>query len=547
MENFRPPGPYVGNRREQQTWRALALLFFYRLTLVLALSAAYFSGLGPSLLGSSSGNLFTATSLVYLSFVVSSGLFLYWRSPPADQQVQFTLLIDILGITLLMHASGGITSGLGLLIAVSIANGSLLLRGRPALLFAALASLAVLAEQLYAHLHGLFPVTAYTQGGMLGITFFAVALLARGLSRRVQETEHLARQRGLDLANMAQLNEYIIRHINTGVLVVDRDSTIRLMNETASQLLGLPETRADDRLSDALPELALLVDNWRQNPQTPPSTFQPQPGARELKPELTPLNAGAGTLIILEDTARVAAQAQQMKLASLGRLTASIAHEIRNPLGAISHAGQLLAESPELNRADRRLTEIIKDNSIRVNDVIETVLQLSRRNRARPEYLWLSAWTEHFLDDFCRTRLVDPGLFQVQIAPADFQVQADPRQLQQILGNLCDNALTYAAGEDHPLQVRFEGGLALEDHHPLLHVIDNGPGILPENVSQIFEPFFTTGAKGTGLGLYIVKELCEINNMDIEYTSIPSGGSCFRLGFRSWKSVNQPGKGAWQR
>ena len=541
MENSPPSGPYTDRRRKPQTWRALRLFFFYRLVLVLALSAAYFSGLGPSLLGSSSPDLFEATIVVYLGFVLSSGLFPFWRSPSSALQVQFALFIDILGITLLMHASGGITSGLGLLIAVSIANGSLLMGGRPAMLFAALASLTVLAEQLYAQLEGLFPVTAYAQGGILGITFFAVAVLAHVLSLRVQETERVSRQRGLDLANLARLNEYIIRHMNTGVLVVDRDSTIRLMNETASHLLDLPETRVGDPLSAALPEMALLVDSWGRDRQTQPPAFQPQPGTRELKPELIPLGADAGTLIILEDTARVAAQAQQMKLASLGRLAASIAHEIRNPLGAISHAGQLLAESPELNRGDRRLTEIIRDNSIRVNDVIETVLQLSRRNRARTEYLRLNTWTGHFVDDFCRTRLVDPGLFQVHIAPADFQVQADPRQLQQILDNLCDNAVRYAAGEDRSPQIRIEGGLELEGHYPLLDVIDNGPGILPENASQIFEPFFTTGAKGTGLGLYIVKELCEINNIDIEYISAPAGGSCFRLGFRSWKSGDREG------
>jgi two-component system sensor histidine kinase PilS (NtrC family) len=536
MENSPPSGPYTDRRRKPQTWRALRLFFFYRLVLVSALSAAYFSGLGPSYLGSSSAHLFEATIVVYLGLVVSSSLFQFWRSPPADQQVQSALFIDIIAITLLMHASGGITSGLGLLIAVSIANGSLLLGGRLALLFAALASLAILTEQLYAQLKGLFPVTAYTQAGMLGITFFAIALLAHVLSRRVQETERLARQRGLDLANLAQLNEYIIRNMNTGVLVVDRDSSIRLMNETAHLLTGLPKTGAGTPLSAVLPELSLLLDSWRRDPQTPPPAFQPQPGARELKPELTPLGADAGTLIILEDSARVAAQAQQMKLAALGRLTASIAHEIRNPLGAISHAGQLLAESPELNRGDRRLTEIIKDNSIRVNDVIETVLQLSRRDRAQPEYLRLSSWTGHFVDDFCRSRSVDPEVFQVHIEPADFLVQADPRQLQQILGNLCDNALKYAAGADRSPQIRIEGGLELEGRYPLLDVIDNGPGIPSENTNQIFEPFFTTGAKGTGLGLYIVKELCANNNIEIEYIAPPGVGSCFRLGFRSWKN-----------
>jgi two-component system sensor histidine kinase PilS (NtrC family) len=488
-------------------------------------------------LGSSFPDLFSTTIVVYMGFVVSSGLLLYWHTHPADQQVQFSLVTDILAITLLTHASGGISSGLGLLIAISIANGSLLMGGRLALLYAALASLAVLTEQVYAQLNNLFSDTAYTQGGLLGITFFAVALLAHGLSHRVKETERLARQRSLDLANMAQLNEFVIQHMHTGVLVVDRDGKIRLINETARELLGIAKDEAGQPLSNATPELALLVSNWHRNPHTPQTAFRPQRGGADLKPQLTLLgtDASSGTLIFLEDTAQVSEQAQQMKLASLGRLTASIAHEIRNPLGAISHAGQLLAESPQLSRGDQRLTEIIKDNSIRVNDVIETVLQLSRRERARPEFLWLSSWTEQFVDNFCRSRMVDPGLFKVEIGIIDFQIQADPRQLSQVVSNLCDNALKFSSVQGISPHIRLEGGLELGRSRPFLDVIDNGPGIPVENARQIFEPFFTTGAKGTGLGLYIAKELCEINKIDLKYVPAVSTGSCFRLGFRLWK------------
>jgi len=533
-------GLFTAIGSEQQRWRALRLFVIYRLTLVLTLIVAYFSGLGPNLLGTSSSELFEATILVFLVFVVSSGLFLFWRTPPADQQVQFALFIDIIAVTLLTHASGGITSGLGILIAVSIAIGSLLLSGRLALMFAAMAAMAILIEQLYAQVKGLFPVTAYTQAGMLGITFFAVALMAHGLSRRVQETERLARQRSLDLANMEQLNEYVIHHMNTGVVVLESDSTIRLMNATAGHLLGLPESAVGTPLSSALPGLASLVDDWNRDSQTPPPAFRLQPGVRELRPELAHVGENGGTLVFLEDSARVAAQAQQMKLASLGRLTASIAHEIRNPLGAISHAGQLLAESPELSRGDHRLTEIIQDNSSRLNDIVETVLQISRRDRAQAQYLPLDSWIERFLEHFCRTRSVESGLFEAHITPANFQIRADPRQLQQILDNLCDNALKYATSDAAPLRIRLEGGLELKGRHPLLDVIDNGPGIPIEHVDQIFEPFFTTGTTGAGLGLYITKELCEINNIVIQYIYDPGGGSCFRLGFRSWRSGTDP-------
>jgi len=517
----------------------LRLFLIYRLVLALGLSFAFFSGLGPSLLGSELPSLFAATVLAYLGLVISSVLFFAWRFPAAEQQIQLTLFVDTLAIILMMHASGGIRSGLGLLIAISIALSSLLTGGRLALLFAALASLAVLSEQVYTQLADPFPVTAYTQGGLLGITFFSVAMLAHVFAGRLQETEQLARQRGLDLANLAQLNEYIIQHMTTGVLVVDNDATIRLMNDTACSLLGMPGVRTSDSLETQLPELALLANAWERDPRGTPGTFRPQPGGRELRPQFAQLGAErySGMLIFLEDNARMMEQAQQMKLASLGRLTASIAHEIRNPLGAISHAGQLLAESPDLSRGDQRLTEIIKGNSQRVNDIIETVLQLSRRNRAYPEYVALETWTAQFVEEFCRSRILDPERFKVRIEPCGVQVQIDTRQLAQVLGNLCDNALKYGGSTaDFPGSVRLNGGRIPESPFPVLDVLDNGPGIVPEHLRQIFEPFFTTDTKGTGLGLYIAKELCEINQIDLDYVPAPLGGGGFRLSFHNWRT-----------
>lgn len=542
MPNRKRPTSKLSETRISPTWRALTLLFVYRLILVSALGFAIFFNTGPSMLGSSFPQLFKAAIVVYLGFVASSGLFLFWRSPSAEQQVHYAVFIDILAVTVLMHASGGIGSGLGLLIAVSIANASSLTGGRQSLLFAAIGALAVLTEQIYAQTTGQFPKTAYTQGGLLGITYFAVSLLAHGLSRRVQESERLARQRGLDLADMAQLNDYIIRHMNTGVLVVDNNFTIRLINDTAWHLLHMPEARAGDKLGAVLPELGEAVQAWLRDPNATQASFLPHSASREINTEFTRLGSGdrAGTLIFMEDGRRVSEQAQQMKLASLGRLTASIAHEIRNPLGAISHAGQLLGESPDLSRSDKRLTDIIQGNSLRVNDIIETVLQLSRRDGAKPEQLNLRDWARRFVVEFCRSRLLDPGLLSTQVAPEDLRIHVDSRQLQQVVGNLCDNALKYGAEVSHPVRIQIKGSLSPDGPYPILEVIDNGPGIANQYVPQIFEPFFTTGTKSTGLGLYIAKELCEMNHISIKYLPAPSGGSCFQLSFRAVKPLQEP-------
>lgn len=494
-------------------------------------------GLDPSgLLGSAYPALFEVVVTIYLGAVISSGIFFFTRTLSVTTQVSFALYSDVFALTLLMHASGGTTSGLGLLISVSIAAASLLMDGRQALFFAALASLAVLASTGVAHWRGFPSPVEYAQSAFLGIAFFAVALVALILSRRLRATEQLARQRGLDLANMAQLNAYIIEHMNTGVLAVDQDLTIRLMNETAWYLLGMPGAKVGEPLERACNLLPDMIRDWRKDTRGTAPLFRPQLGGAELKPAFAPLGVeSGGILIFLEDSAGVTQQAQQLKLASLGRLTASIAHEIRNPLGAISHAGQLLAESPDLNGADQRLTEIIKANSKRVNTIIETVLQLSRREQARPEYLNLGNWIKEFQDDFVRTRMLDPELFRCYMERANLWIYLDPAHLTQVLTNLCDNALVHGASEQGPASVQLNVGLAKSRPHPFVEVLDQGAGIDPSQVRQIFEPFFTTRAKGTGLGLYIARELCEINQVDLEYLPVPTGGSCFRLNFHRWK------------
>lgn len=519
--------------RRVQTIRALRIFFLYRLLLAMLLGFAFFTGTGPSLLGRSFPDLFGATVVAYLILILLSGSLLLQRRISSDQQVQITLFVDIVIITFLMHASGGISSGLGLLIAVSITIGSLLMRGRLSLLFSALGALAVLTEQMYAQLADHFPTTAYTQGGLLGITFFAVALLSHVLSMRLRETERLARQRGLDLANMAQLNDYIIQQMNTGVLVVDGENRIMMMNETARRQLGLAENAGGKRLDEALPRLVKHLADWQASPGGKPGDFNLGEASRTLRPELIPLGGdkSEGTLLFLEDSARVAEQAQQMKLASLGRFTASIAHEIRNPLGAISHAGQLLAESPALEAPDRRLTEIIRGNSGRVNDIIESILELSRRKAPHPQGLELGEWLKDLVEEFNGDGCKGHHCIELEIGSDSLRVTADPNQLRQVLNNLCDNAVKYGDTGQADFRIRLSVGRSDVSGKPVMTLSDNGPGIAAENRGRIFEPFFTTGAKGTGLGLYISKELCEANRIDLEYSPEPDGGSRFRLQF----------------
>ncbi len=523
--------PYVGY---QASWRHLGWFFSFRLLLAGVLVLVFFLEPVPRVLGSSFPALFSVVSINYLVLVAASGLLMHWRVPNAEQQVHVMVFIDIVAVTLLMHSSGGMTSGLGMLLLVSIIGGSLLMAGQAALLFAALASLAILGEQVYAQITHSPAAPAFFQAGILGASFFAVALLAHVLSLRIRETEQLATQRGLDLANMAELNEYIIQHMRTGILAVDDQRKIHLVNNSARELLGTPRIAPGQSLASACAPLAeQLEKSSREDYRRKTEVFRAVPGGRDVKPGFAQLgSSGAvGTLIFLEDNAGVAQQAQQIKLASLGRLTASIAHEIRNPLGAISHAGQLLDESPDLTQSDRRLTEIIHSNSGRVNGIIESILQLSRREPSRTRLIDLCGWLTEFGEEFKRDYGLDADTLRVNTEGNDILIRADAGQIRQVLTILCENSLKHGTLDDRPLRIYVSGGLVPATRGSVVDVTDNGPGIEAEVVRQMFEPFFTTRNTGTGLGLYIARELCECNQVRLEYIPVSEGGSCFRISF----------------
>ncbi len=516
-------------------WRSLSLYLLYRITLSLTLMFFFYSGSGPTFLGSAVPELFAITGTLYSALAFISVLFFLWRSPNPEQQTYLALFVDICVILLLTHASGGIQTGMGMLIAVSIIAGALIIDGRAALLFAALAALAVITDQVYISLTKTAVSPRFIQAGFLGAVFFATALLTLVLSGRVRASEKLAQDRANELNHLAKINAYVIQHMRTGVLVVDSSGTIVMMNDPAWHLLGMPTTTGS-QLVKASPELAHMLRKYHAGSKRQIYNFRSQRQGPELRAHFRPLGGEekGDILIFLEDTSQITREAQQMKLASLGRLTASIAHEIRNPLGAISHASQLFDESPNMNPADQRLTEIIKTNTARVNQVIENVLQLSRRDPGNPEKIQLKSWLKKVRDDLIKHQGFKKSEVLLQIEPEDTAITADPEQLRQIVTNLCNNAREH--GPKDNLSVQIIGGILQEFDHPVVDVIDNGPGIAPNVAKQIFEPFFTTRNTGTGLGLYIAKELSETNRIRLEYIPGPTGGSCFRLHFDHWQS-----------
>ena len=510
-------------------WRPLRYFNIYRLILSGLFVVLVFWGVAPLPIGQYDAVLFRNTAISYFAFAMLAAVANFYRWPGFNTQVVSQIFTDIIAITLLMHASGGITSGFGMLLVVAVAGGSVLTQGRIAILFAAMASIAVLSQQLYVWLKSPFPSSYYTHAGILGAVMFATAFLVYLSARRIRASELLAAKREVDLANLSQLNEHIIKRMQSGILAIDADNRVRLVNESARHLLGLDSVVAEKKLENVSPKISGQLKLWREDSGRSSYLVEPQSGHMRLTCSFAGIGEDAqdGVLVFLEDASALTQQAQQLKLASLGRMAASIAHEIRNPLGAISHAGQLLSESSNLDRSDQRLTEMIRENSIRMNAIIENVLQLSRREPAEPQILNLSSWLNEFTLNFVDGNQISPDSIQVEVDPEDLQVRADPSQLYQVLWNLCENGLRYGNGAP---RIMITAGISNGSQRPYLDVRDNGTGISAEGLAQIFEPFYTTREDGSGLGLYIARELCEGNKATLDY--VPGrGGACFRISF----------------
>lgn len=511
---------------DEYTWKPLRFLNLYRLTISALFAGLYQLGSLPKPLGSTDPQLFYITSLIYVAFAVLANGPIIWRRPRFDTQVYVHLGVDILAMTVLMHSSGSMESGLGMLLVVTIAAAGMLTEGRTAGLFAALATLAMLTEQAYSHFFNLPGYLSFSRAGMLGATFFATAALARVLANRIRESEALAAQRGVDLANMSRLTEYVIQQMESGVLVVDSARHLRLMNVAAWRLLGFPNAAQQKTLAGVSPELAERLAAWERNAQESLGTLAAADGAGEVLPRFARIG-GAGYLIFLDDATSAAQQAQQLKLAALGRLTASIAHEVRNPLGAIGHAGELLGESENLGQADRRLTEIIRQQVQRVNGIIESVLQLGRRDASQPEVLVLQPWLKRFVEEFIQTVNLPADQIDLSVEPPGLAITFDPNHLRQILANLCQNALEHARETNTGPKVSLR--THVQQDRVFLDVIDTGPGVSTEAQAHLFEPFFTTRKTGTGLGLYVSRELAQCNRARLDYLPATDAPGRFRL------------------
>jgi len=521
-------------------WRVLGLLNLYRVLVPLVLVSLYFLGGGRGI-AVESPRLFFVTAGFYLCFGLFSIILVRRRLSSAYTQTILQASLDIVMLMLLLHAWGGVASGLGLLLLVPVGSLAFLLPPRSALFLAAVTIIALLTHTIWQQVTGRVDINVYPTAGLLGIVLFTIAAAASFIATSVQQSEDLVRQKELDLANLAELSQYILQHLRESLLVVDAADKIRLINESAAEILGGERAVPGALVGEISPRLLYSLSMWRHSERSEdePSSFVAADGARLIQPHFAPLGgiSPGPTLIFLEDTTLMGERVQQSKLAALGRLSASIAHEIRNPVGAMSHAGQLLAESPVMGDDERRLTDIIRNNSERVSAIINNVLQLSRREATKPTRLTLGDWLEDFLREFCETMQVTMTQIAVFEESDDLEVRIDPSHLHQVVWNLCDNAIKYGEARGG-VNVEIKLSRLSPSNRPYLEVADRGPGIDPTAADRIFEPFFTGRKGGTGLGLFIARELCQLNRAVLLYEPRNGDGSLFRIVFsdpRRWE------------
>lgn len=507
-------------------WRSLLYFNLYRFTLAgLLIFLATHSSENWSI-NIRHSSIFANVSTAYMTLVVFSVLGMWFKFPRFKWQLAGQIISDIVLLSIIVYASGGVQSNLGLLLLISLTAAGLISHGKITLFFAAIASIGMLLAHGFAVLYDEASTAQFIQVGLLCVSYFAVAWLAHILAKYAVDSQELAQQRGQDLVSMSEANRLVMRDMAGGVLVVDEQGGIVQMNPCAAGLLRHAAEKGAP-LSTTFPLLYDQYARWKQSGISRRDTLQLDVGiqARLRFVAISPHEA-SGVVIFLEDMQQVRAEAQQIKLAALGRLTVNIAHEVRNPLSAISHATELMQEDSE-NEQQQRLLQIVMDNTQRINQIVNDVMQLNRRDRAQPEAFDLVTLLRHFVDEFVQTERLAAGVCILE-ATTPCIVQFDQGHLHQILWNLCRNGLRYCQRQAGSLVLRVE----TQGAQHTLYIADDGAGVSPEHQARLFEPFFTTSQEGTGLGLYIAKELCEANNAQLEYVSgLESSGACFRVNF----------------
>ncbi len=513
-----------GFKKRSSNWTSLRLLNIFRVGVASIFFTQSFLSSSP-LIYIQNLSLYAWTSFTYLLLSLVMTLAAWIDRRNFQLQVTLQTYIDIFAVILLMHACGGISSGLGTLLIISIAISGLLGKNSLATIFASLASVGLLSEYVYNSFYSNSGGSS-TQVGLLGAALFATALVTQSLTKRLSSSEAVIKQQKLDVANLAALNSEILQNMQSGVIALDRLDQVRHINDIARNMLQIKdEQEIPFKTRKHLPLIYQALKRWRNDSSESRTLLPSESGDNNIQVYFQDMHSTShkGTLVFLDDVSRIKHQMLQSKLASLGQLTANIAHEIRNPLAAISHAAQLMAENEDLPDMEKRLAQIVSQHSNRINAIIEDIMQISRGRVASQDKIVLNDWIQHFVDAFCQAGEDKQEFFDLQVENEQLEVIFDSGHLNRILTNLCSNA-KHHSNSDSPITIKLSQD---ENHMTHIEVADRGKGITNEQMDKIFEPFYTTSSKGSGLGLYIVSQLCELNHAQIKVSRNEYGGTSF--------------------
>lgn len=507
--------------------RLLGVYIYYRLSLGLLLGILHWTGLSQEVFGSARPTLFTNVAVLYIAACVLS-LLLYWANLLTTKTVHLLaiLIIDFVGLVVLIYASDNLNDGLGYLLLIPMAVASTFLHNRLSIGLAAFATLLVLGMSLLNISSGWGDSSSFFAAGITGVSLFITAIAFNLSAEKIQSSEQTARQQTQQANYLQIISQRIVETMRTGIIVVDNHLRIQLINNAAAQLLTV-----NNRFEgiDKIDAIYQRLSQWQNDGVIPAGFDFNLENNQIVKVSFATLEEAQfpSIMLFIEDMQRLNQEAQQLKLASLGRLTASIAHEIRNPLGAISHAEQLLSESNSIVANDKKLLSIIHNHSQRINFIITNILEFSRRKRADPQVIHVNQWLRDFKHEFLQHRTGNIDIIDEQ---RDVHAKVDTNHLYQIINNLLDNGMRYSNAHIQEEKMTLKVNVRTMDQRPYIDIIDYGKGIPSDKRHHIFEPFYTTEDTGSGLGLYLCKELSEANQANLSYSyDIHKTVSIFRL------------------
>lgn len=511
-------------------WRSLYYYNIYRFSLAIFLVTASLSPLNVGSLGSNNNLLFSIISILYAVLAIVYGILIHQNLARYVVICRLSFISDAILIITMIYASGGLGSGLESLLIISVAASGILMGGRSAMATASLITLLLLSEHLIVILNEERKFGGFTAMGFMGLGLFITAFLIYFLTVKLRVREHQVVQQQLDIKNLDQLNKYIIHKLHFGLIVVDQQLNVVFVSEHAQKLLGMNKniTLPED-LSVILPAFSSAAADWL-NYQGKSEILVTTDDNKILLARFQTFDDQGSNLrfiIVIDDQSKIEKNRQNDKLVAMGRLTASIAHEIRNPLGAISHAAQLLEESSGLGIEDIHLVDIIGKQSRRINSIIETILELGRTTNTKLEKLSVYEWLSSVIQDFTTEKGLEKGGIQLQ-GDIDIEACLNQENMRQVIFNLLQNAIQHANLDRKPLAtltIAYDSSNEL----PEIHIADSGTGVPKVLTERIFEPFFTTSSSGNGLGLYIAKQICIGNRGSLGYVQNNSTDGHFKV------------------